>query len=128
MNRKSATVNIIRFLTQKVKELGITHRNEKIEAVIRETAGDSFTVDHPRRTLEDFFLNVVDNARKESVMTSGATAGGEIASYLSEGDISETGKEKLARLSGMEPAEEEKTAEEEKPVLTELNQKKKYKE
>ena len=30
----NATVNIIRFLTQKVKELGITHRNEKIEAVI----------------------------------------------------------------------------------------------
>ena len=96
---------------------------QKIEAVIRETAGDSFTVDHPRRTLEDFFLNVVDSARKESVMTSGATAGGEIASYLSEGDISETGKEKLARLSGMEPVEEVKV-EEEKPVLTELNQKK----
>lgn len=96
---------------------------EKIEAVIRETAGDSFVVDHPRRTLEDFFLNVVDDARKESVSTSGATAGGEIASYLSDGDISETGKEKLARLSGLEP-EAPAEPEEEKPVLTEQSQKK----
>ena len=95
----------------------------KIEAVIRETAGANFTVDHPHRTLEDFFLNVVDDAKKESISTSGATSGGEIASYLVDGDISETGKEKLARLSGLEP-EPEEVPEEEKPVLTEQSQKK----
>ena len=95
----------------------------KIEAVIRETAGTNFTVDHPHRTLEDFFLNVVDDARKESISTSGATSGGEIASYLVDGDISETGKEKLARLSGTEPEPEEKPVEE-IPVLTEQSQQK----
>ncbi|MBR2438604.1 MAG: ABC transporter ATP-binding protein [Lentisphaeria bacterium] len=95
----------------------------KIEAVIRETAGTNFTVDHPHRTLEDFFLNVVDDAKKESISTSGATSGGEIASYLVDGDISETGKEKLARLSGTEPEPEEKPVEE-IPVLTEQSQQK----
>lgn len=95
----------------------------KIEAVIRETAGTNFTVDHPHRTLEDFFLNVVDDAKKESISTSGATSGGEIASYLVDGDISETGKEKLARLSGTEPEPEEKPVEE-VPVLTEQSQQK----
>lgn len=95
----------------------------KIEAVIRETAGTNFTVDHPHRTLEDFFLNVVDSAKKESVSTSGATSGGEIASYLVDGEITETGREKLARLSGMEP-EPEETPVEEVPVLTEQSQQK----
>ena len=95
----------------------------KIEAVIRETAGTNFTVDHPHRTLEDFFLNVVDDAKKESISTSGATSGGEIASYLVDGDISETGKEKLARLSGTETEPEEKPVEE-IPVLTEQSQQK----
>ena len=90
--------------------------------MIRESTAGKFTIDHPRRTLEDFFLNVVDDARKESITTFGATSGGEIASYLSEGDISETGKEKLARLSGLEPEKKEETAEE--PVLSEQSQKK----
>ena len=95
----------------------------KIEAVIRETTDAKFTVDHPHRTLEDFFLNVVDSAKKESIVTSGATSGGEIASYLVEGDITETGKAKLDRLAGVEPEPEEAPAEE-VPVLTEQNQKK----
>ncbi|MBQ9770852.1 MAG: ABC transporter ATP-binding protein [Lentisphaeria bacterium] len=95
----------------------------KIEAVIRENTDAKFTVDHPHRTLEDFFLNVVDDAKKESISTSGATSGGEIASYLVDGDISETGKAKLDRLAGVEP-EPEETPAEEVPVLSEQNQKK----
>ena len=66
---------------------------------------------------------MVDDAKKESISTSGATSGGEIASYLVDGDISETGKEKLARLSGTEPEPEEKPVEE-VPVLTEQSQQK----
>ena len=37
MHRQSAAVLIISFFTKEVKELGISHRNEKIEAVIRIT-------------------------------------------------------------------------------------------
>lgn len=97
----------------------------KIQAVIRENTNAEITVDHPHRTLEDFFLNVVDDAKKESIATSGATSGGEIASYLVDGEISETGKEKLDRLAGIEPEpEKEEIPETATPVLTEQNQKK----
>ena len=96
---------------------------EKIQAVIRENTDAEITIDHPHRTLEDFFLNVVDDAKKESISTSGATSGGEIASYLVDGDISETGKAKLDRLAGVEPEPVEEIPEPTAPVLTEQSQK-----
>ena len=37
--------------------------------------GRPFTIDHPRMSLEDFFLDVVNKAKRESVETSGATSG-----------------------------------------------------
>ena len=56
---------------------------EKLLALLRENLdGEEFRVDHPRRTLEEFFLDVVAQARKESAVTSGVTAGGRIAAYL----------------------------------------------
>ena len=39
-------------------------------------------MDHPRRTLEEFFLDVIAKAKSDSVETSGALGGG-IAEYLS---------------------------------------------
>ena len=96
---------------------------EKIQAVIRENTDAEITIDHPHRTLEDFFLNVVDDAKKESISTSGATSGGEISSYLVDGDISETGKAKLDRLAGVEPEPVEEVPEPTAPVLTEQSQK-----
>ncbi len=44
--------------------------------------GEHFRVDHPRRTLEEFFLDVIAKARSESVETSGVVGGGAIADYL----------------------------------------------
>lgn len=56
---------------------------EKVLALLRENLhGESFKLDHPRRTLEEFFLDVIARAKQESVETSGALGGG-IASYLS---------------------------------------------
>ena len=56
---------------------------EKVLAILRENLhGEKFTLDHPRRTLEEFFLDVIAKAKQESVETSGAL-GGAIASYLS---------------------------------------------
>jgi ABC-2 type transport system ATP-binding protein len=49
--------------------------------------GEDFTIDHPRRTLEEFFLNVIDQAKADSVETSGVTSGGQIASFLSEDEV-----------------------------------------
>ena len=74
---------------------------------------DEFKVDNPKRSLEDFFLDVVDQAIDESVETSGVISGGGIADYL-QTDSSDKDKilEELAK-----PAEEKK--EQEKPVVEE---------
>ena len=56
---------------------------EKVLAVLRENLqGEEFVMDHPRRSLEEFFLDVIAQAKSDSVETSGALGGG-IAEYLS---------------------------------------------
>ena len=67
--------------------------------------GRPFTIDHPRMSLEDFFLDVVNKAKCESVETSGATSGGEIAEYLSDSAPQVTADEKLNVLAGIKPEE-----------------------
>ena len=47
---------------------------ERILAVVRAEIGSEPTVDHPRRDLEQFFLEVVDKARKATVEASGVGA------------------------------------------------------
>ena len=60
---------------------------EKISEILRENLKDGdFTVDHPRRSLEDFFLNVISTAKRDSVETAGVVGGGKIADYLENGD------------------------------------------
>ena len=79
---------------------------EKLLALLRENLhGESFKVDHPRRTLEEFFLEVIAEARAESVETAGVAGGGKIADYLS-------GDEKSAVLATLlaEPAAPEAPA------------------
>jgi ABC-2 type transport system ATP-binding protein len=56
---------------------------EKVLAVLREhLRGEEIQVDHPQRSLEDFFLEVVAHARAESIETAGVQGGGGIAAYL----------------------------------------------
>lgn len=45
-------------------------------------SGDSFVIDHPKRTLEEFFLDVVKKAKNENITTYGVRGGGGIAEYL----------------------------------------------
>ncbi|MCK4981692.1 MAG: ATP-binding cassette domain-containing protein [Victivallaceae bacterium] len=74
---------------------------EKVITILRENLkGEDFTIDHPRRTLEDFFLGVIDQAKADSVETSGVTSGGQIANFLNEGD--EKSSAVLAELLGRE--------------------------
>jgi ABC-2 type transport system ATP-binding protein len=76
----------------------------KVIKILRDNLeGEEFTIDHPRRTLEDFFLDVIDQAKADSVETSGVTSGGQIASFLNEED--EKSSAVLKELLG----EEEKT-------------------
>jgi ABC-2 type transport system ATP-binding protein len=44
--------------------------------------GEEFKIDHPRRTLEEFFLDVIEQARRESVETAGVAGSSGIAEYL----------------------------------------------
>lgn len=60
---------------------------EKLLALLRENLhGEEFRIDRPRRSLEQFFLDVIAQARAESVETAGVSGGGEIAEYLAKGD------------------------------------------
>ena len=82
---------------------------EKVLAALRSTLhGEEFKVDHPRRTLEEFFLDVIAKAKAESVETAGVISGGRIADYLTQGD------EKSAVLASLlqEPAAPQPKAEE----------------
>lgn len=60
---------------------------EKLISLLRENlSGEEFRIDHPRRSLEEFFLEVISQAKSESVETAGVVGGGRIAEYLSRGD------------------------------------------
>ena len=77
----------------------------KIEAIIKENLpAGGFTVDHPRRSLEDFFLNVISTAKRDSVETAGVVSGGKIADYLEKGDESSAVLNSLISEAQVQPA------------------------
>ena len=81
---------------------------EKLLTLLRENLrGEEFRIDRPRRTLEEFFLDVIAKARAESVETAGVSGGGRIAEYLAKGDESSA---VLASLLNEEPAPAEPEA------------------
>ena len=98
---------------------------EKLLEVLRSNLKDEeIKIDHPRMSLEEFFLDVVNKAQAESVETYGARAGGQIADYLSSGSEdanAPSGQQLLDQLSGKVkeeiPAKEEIKEEEPKPAI-----------
>lgn len=79
---------------------------KKVLAECKKYAAD-LELEHPRMSLEDFFLDVVAKAKADS--TAGARAGGGVAEYLRADtgpEVTESGRELLDRLSGSEPEEE----------------------
>lgn len=60
--------------------------NEVLKILRENLHGEKFTVDHPRRTLEEFFLDVITKAKSDNIETAGVSGGGKIAEYLSKGD------------------------------------------
>lgn len=57
----------------------------KIMDILHSTAdGKEISIDHPHRSLEEFFLQVVNDAKSQSLTTSGADNGGKIADYLKD--------------------------------------------
>jgi ABC-2 type transport system ATP-binding protein len=60
---------------------------DAVQQLIRQRIGDGdIAVDHPKMNLEDFFLEVVREAREASVETAGVQSGGRIADYLQGGE------------------------------------------
>lgn len=69
----------------------------RILRLIRDELGCEPEVDHPRRDLEQFFLEVVERARREAAEASGVGRSGGVATYLAGTPLS--AEERLAQLS-----------------------------
>ncbi len=89
--------------------------NEVLRILRENLKGETFQVDHPRRTLEEFFLDVISKAKPDKVETAGVAWGGKIAEYLSRGDEKSAVLESLVREPSVPaaPAESPAPAEEE---------------
>ena len=94
---------------------------EKVLNDLREALhGEEFKVDHPRKSLEEFFLDVIARAKSESVETAGVVSGGRIAEYLSKGDEKSAVLESLLQTPEVKKEiVEPKAAEPEKIVVSE---------
>ena len=66
--------------------------DEQIVAVLEKLGITDVELDHPRRTLEQVFLEMVDEAQKEGLQTFGARSGRDVAAFLQgeEGDEATT--------------------------------------
>ena len=81
---------------------------DRIRQIVRESVPDGdMSVAHPHMSLEDFFVDIVNAAKKESLETYGSRSGGAIAEYLT-GDKAHDAKAVLDSL----------TREEETPAQT----------
>lgn len=56
--------------------------DEQIVAVLEKLGITDVALDHPRRTLEQVFLEMVDEAQKEGIQTFGARSGRDVAAFL----------------------------------------------
>lgn len=84
--------------------------NEVLRILRENLKGETFQVDHPRRTLEEFFLDVISKAKSDKVETAGVAGGGKIAEYLSRGDEKSAVLESLVREPSVPAAPAESPA------------------
>ncbi len=90
----------------------------RLVALLRENLqGEEFRIDHPRRTLEEFFLEVINRAKAESIETAGVVGGGKIAEYLSEEEKSNAVLDALMSESAASPVAAAEPAVVEEPIV-----------
>ena len=93
----------------------------RLMQLLRENLSENeFKVDHPRRTLEEFFLDVIATAKRDSIETAGVVSGGKIADYLSSEDKNAVLEQLASDAPKAEPQVEEKAAVPERDVNAEL--------
>lgn len=86
---------------------------ERVISILRnELKGEEFRIENPRMTLEEYFLDVVNKAKADSVYTAGVVNNGKIAEYLTEGVSPEETESVLRNLVKEEnvPLVKEETA------------------
>ena len=97
-------------------------KGEVMERVIKilrnELSGEEFHITSPRMSLEEYFLDVINKAKTESVDTAGAVSTGKIADYLSDG-VDSGGADTLLRELTGESLELQETLKEESPPAAE---------
>ena len=99
----------------------------RLMQLLRENLSENeFKIDHPRRTLEEFFLDVIATAKRDSIETAGVVSGGKIANYLTGDDknavleqlTSDVAEVKAPEAPANEPAAPEKDVNVELEKLT----------
>ncbi len=110
--RQEGAVNDL-LTAREVTQIKVPHLEgadlERVMASIRETLGDRtpIEVSAPKRRLEEFFLNVVEEARRERIATAGAEHGTVAASFLGAEEASESLIEDLLAAGQSEEGGEE---------------------
>ncbi|MEM9346692.1 MAG: ABC transporter ATP-binding protein [Planctomycetota bacterium] len=69
--------------------------DEQIVAALERMGVTDVELDHPRRTLEQVFLEMVDEAQKEGLQTFGARSGRDVAAFLQGEDDETTAEERV---------------------------------
>lgn len=67
--------------------------DEQIVAALEKLGVTDVALDHPRRTLEQVFLEMVDEAQKEGLQTFGARSGRDVAAFLQGEEVDEATRE-----------------------------------
>ena len=88
--RATGTLNELLTMKQETRivtpELPPEAMKKMLELLRANFKDGEFSVDHPHRSLESYFLDVIEQAKAESVETAGAISSGQIAEYLSADD------------------------------------------
>ena len=86
--------------------------NKVLELLAEEFDHNNISIDKPHMSLEEFFLNVINKAKKDHIETDGVDSSGEIADYLANGN----GKDILDKLVTNKPMKTVTKLEQEKKV------------
>ncbi|MDP7010364.1 MAG: ABC transporter ATP-binding protein, partial [Verrucomicrobiota bacterium] len=87
-----------------------------LDQIKHDVPEDKIQIDNPTQNLESYFINVVNEARKDETDTSGATSGSQVAEFLrGDSPVKTAADRKLERLAA--PVSETETA----PKLKEVS-------
>jgi ABC-2 type transport system ATP-binding protein len=76
-----------------------------LEIIRQDVAADKVQIDTPTQNLENYFLDVVQKARRAATQTSGATSGARVAAYLRGDAEQQPGADRiLERLTAAQPS------------------------